>query len=286
MESFVPETDIERNYYMNIREFPDGSFEAVTRPVRPMQAAQAAERFAHPGMVTRLHRSDAEPVEKSQYEKEDNWSRAVRRARQNIRFLCKQMQANRLLTLTYRECMTDRVSVKRHWQEFLRLVRVEYPEFQYVSVLEIQDRGAFHIHCAVRGWYKYSFLRACWYRAIGGTGREEGEETPGSMNMTAPKTRWGSGVTHWKTNKLAGYLTKYLAKTFDMTSSEKKRYWHSRDLSAPAITRVWLASQNIKEMIPEAVGALQLFLNVRPDWDMWLSRDGCTFWLAGQGDGN
>jgi hypothetical protein len=47
-----------------------------------------------------------------EFEAQQNHNRAVRRAKQNIRWLCKTMQADRLFTLTYRENQTDREQVR------------------------------------------------------------------------------------------------------------------------------------------------------------------------------
>jgi hypothetical protein len=114
--------EIEPDYYCNARKFSSGCVEMSTKVIRPMQRAAAGERWAHFGPV-----SPRREVELTESEKEaralENWQRAIRRAKQNIRWLCKELGADRLFTLTYRANVIDREQVKSDWQEFLRLVR-------------------------------------------------------------------------------------------------------------------------------------------------------------------
>ena len=215
---FEPEQ--ERKYYLNIREFKSGEFEAVLKTVRPMQMEQIKRRFQCPGAIS----ASAEIQKARKFEIEGgpsendlaaNRARAVRRSKQNIRWLCKVMEADRLFTLTYRENQTDRGQTRADFTRFLRLVRSGWrgqrgiPDWQYVAVLEKQERGAFHIHCAVKGFQKIKFLRAAWYKALGCPEDVSGENTPGAVNVTDPdKARWGHTGREWKVNKLSGYLRK------------------------------------------------------------------------------
>lgn len=157
------------------------------------------------------------------------------------------------------------------------------PDWQYVAVLERQQRGAYHIHCAVKGWQRIKFLRACWYKALGGTGDETGENTPGAVNVTNPdKKKWGHTGKQWKVNKLSGYLTKYLSKTFDQSAEEKKRYWHNRDLKPPTKQRFWIGGAGIVSAIQEVVELLELHCGMGPDFNMWLSTSNDSFWISGR----
>lgn len=295
--------DLEKNYYLNIREFASGALEAVLKTVRPLkqEAIEASingcltsSRFLAPAVP----KTDEE--EQSQTDKAANLARAVRRSKQNIRWLCKVMQADRLFTCTYRDNEEDREKVRKDFAQFLRLIRTGFTvkhaddtktkyrpiiDWQYVAVLEKQERGSFHIHCGVKGFQYIKTLRAAWYKAIGGNGDEKGELTLGSVNVTAPKKRWGSGVREWKTEKLAGYLTKYLQKTFDESAAEKKRYWHAKDLKSPEVQRMWIGGTNIVDAIKSTVRTLQLAHGLQGDFDMWLSTQEDCFWISGRGDG-
>lgn len=282
MSETIVDFDQDRNYYAVIREFAGGAIEAVTKCVRPMQMEQAKSRYQLSGGRDSLRLASESPSELSAPDRSANHSRAVRRAKQSIRWLAKNMQADRLFTLTYRANVEDREQVKTDFTKFLRLVRKHIGTWEYVAVLERQDRGSYHIHCAVKGWQKISILRACWYRALGGTGTETGESTPGQVDVTSPTKRWGKPGRSWRSDKIAGYLTKYLDKTFDETTAEKRRYWSARELSKPTPIRVWLGAAGPVECITETVSFLQTFYGVCPDFDMWLSPDKTCFWFGGK----
>lgn len=282
---------------MQLREFKSGEFEAVVKVVKPMKQemmeaamADACTNTAWMNSFTRTNKdADIDEAEQA-YKAQQNHNRAVRRAKQNIRWLCKVMQADRLFTLTYRENVVDREKVMADFKRFLRLVRSGWrgwagiPDWQYVAVLEMQDRGAYHVHCAVRGFQRIKFLRAAWYKALGGDGFETGENTPGAVNVTNPdKARWGHTGREWKVNKLAGYLTKYLSKTFDSTSSEKKRYWHAKDLRGPEVQRMWIGGFSMNEAIKSAWSTLELSVGLTTDCSMWVSTQNDVFWIAGRG---
>lgn len=273
------------SYYMNIREFANKTVEAVVTAIRPMQMDTAKKRYEEFWSLG----LSAEPKELTEDERQANWNRSVRRARQNIRFLCKQLGADRLFTLTYRENIEDRELVKKNFKEFLRLVRSGIPGvcsgipgWQYVAVLERQDRGAYHIHCAVKGFQKIKILRACWYKALGSRPDATGADTPGQIDVTSPRARWGATQRQWDTNKLASYISKYMHKTFDENATEKKRYWTAKGLKFPVKHRIWLGAQNVVDMVTEAYGLLESFHGIQPDFGMWLSSDMCNFWIGGR----
>jgi len=207
MNQILDET--QGDYYVNLREFNDGSVEAVVKTIRPLKSdlirgscdglsyAAGCREIGESSSVSSYKNVKTESGEISDFDKAANHSRSVRRAKQNIRWLTKSMKADRLFTLTYRRNEVERDQVKTDFKRFLRYVTKGWKgqpgikDWQYVAVLERQDRGAFHIHCAVIGWQRISFLRAAWFKALGGQGNETGEGTPGNVDVTNPdKKRW------------------------------------------------------------------------------------------------
>lgn len=283
---WILEQPQEKNYYLNIREFASGQFEATMNLVKPMSEERTraivdglpvVPPCDKPLRFTKLTEEEQEAKDRA------NLNRAVRRAKQNIRWLCKAMEVDRLLTLTYRQNMEDREQVRRDFQKFLRLVREQEPEWKYVAVLEKQERGAFHIHCAVKGFQRISFIRKCWYQALGGTGNETKEQTPGQVDITSPQKRWGSGMKDWKVEKLAGYLTKYLSKTFDETAKEKRRYWAAKGIETPEVRRIWVGGSNMFEAIQSCLSTLELDCGLTGvDFDWWLSSKLDCLWISGR----
>lgn len=282
------------DYYMDVREFGNGAVEVLLRPIRPMfegairsmadplSYANACKELGESPSTYTGPRIEKEQGEQSDYELADNHRRAVKRAVQNIRWLAMQIEADRLLTLSYRRNEENREVVKADFKRFVRMVRKEYPEWQYVAVLEKQDRGAYHLHVAVHGWQRINFLRRCWYKALGGKGDEVGEMTPGQIDVTSPrKAKWGTQLREWRTSKLAQYLTKYLGKTFDETTSEKKRYWHSVDAKQPPKTRYLLGAIEFVAAIKEAWSVLYYSYGFDIDFSRaWVAKSGDCLWMS------
>lgn len=275
-----------KNYYLTVRQFSSGSFEAVMKLVKPMSSEYTEALVDGLPVSSPWDRPVGFTKELTQAEQDAkdaaSHARSVRRAKQSIRWLCKSMQADRLFTLTYRKNEEDREQVRADFQEFLRLVRKRIPAWQYVAVLEKQDRGAYHIHCAVKGWQQISYLRKCWYVALGGAGDETGENTPGQVDVTSPQKKWGGGGREWKSEKLAGYITKYIAKTFDQALSEKRRYWSSRGIQKPEPRRMWVGGSNIFDAIKSCLGTLYFDVGLEGvDFNWWLSTKNDVLWIAG-----
>ncbi len=129
---------------------------------------------------------------------EANADRASRRARSRLRQLVLSANLDHLLTLTYRENMTDFRHAGRDLGRFVRAVRTTLPDFLYVAVPERQKRGAWHWHLAVRGRQDVGLLRKLWRNVVG-----EG-------NIDVQKPRRGEN----RRLALVKYLGKYLAKGF------------------------------------------------------------------------
>lgn len=132
--------------------------------------------------------------------REENESRAVRRAKSRIRQRILAAQADHLLTLTYRENMTDYDRANADLTRFVRLVKARMPEWVYIAVPEKQKRGAWHWHMAVRDRQDVEVLRALWRSVIG----------EGNIDVQPPR---GKGKD--RRLSLVKYLGKYLAKGFE-----------------------------------------------------------------------
>ena len=114
-----------------------------------------------------------------------------------------------LLTLTYRENMTDRERMKRDFDVFMKRLRRAVPDVEYICVFERQKRGAWHAHIAVRRvlpfyWRKgvavksYDLLRSMWRGVVGSDN--------GNVDVSRNRRVQRSAA------KLAVYLSKYIGK--------------------------------------------------------------------------
>lgn len=209
---------------------------------------------------------------------------SIARARTKVRHQVKAIGGDHMMTLTYRENVQDVEQVKRDWQEFVRLVRLERADWQFVAVPELQDRGAYHLHVAISGRQDLKHLRRCWYRALGGKGDEVGGSTPGQIDVSGPQKRWrvaGSAGLKWDANKLASYMTKYIGKSFDKSIKGAKRYWHSKGVKAKVVSG-WLAATSWNDAVRETYSRLEMYghfgldVRARPDDGIiWLSAAHC-----------
>lgn len=281
-----PQKTIRGDYYARITRFKGGGAEVIMKNVRPMAQEKFKEMWENSFPI-----SYKPKVEKSEFEIEEerkaNHRRAVRNAKQTTRFLVQQMQADRLLTLTYRENVEDREKVRLDFAKFRRLVANGWKgqpglkDWRYVAVLEKQERGAFHVHCAVKGWQPITFLRRCWYRALGVSMDAKGSDTPGGINVTPPRTDNGSSrKKEWAAVRLASYIVKYMSKTFDETTTEKNRYWRSKDIQAPEQYRHWLIATNFEDALNELLRHMSFAegFELRRHWG---SDDGGSYWCCG-----
>ncbi|NOT99427.1 MAG: hypothetical protein HOO97_10105 [Sideroxydans sp.] len=231
-------------------------------------------------------RTDEEEAERD----EENRKRSSKRARQNVRYYTKAMLADHMLTFSYRENVIDRVQVAKQWKEFVRLFRIRHPDWSYVAVLEKQERGSLHIHVAVQGRQDIRWLLRCWLIAIGQPledvsqwlvgGVKLAERSLGAVNVEPPKKRWGGGQSHWKRDKLASYLTKYIGKEFEESEKNAKKYWHSNNMAKPEITRFWLRAQTMDEAVLEARDLI--FYTGADSLSCWGEWDAGVLWFTGE----
>lgn len=150
-----------------------------------------------------------------------NEDRAARRAKSRLRQLILSADLTHLLTLTYRENVTDFIRAADDLNRFVRKVKVQLPGWLYVAVAEQQERGAWHWHLAVRGRQNVELLRTLWREIVG----------EGNIDVSAPK-----GTRKDQRLYLVQYLGKYLVKAF--TTGDRKlnkhRFRASRNIQVPS----------------------------------------------------
>jgi len=179
------------------------------------------------------------PADLSESEKLDrlakNRERSTRRARTQVRRLCKAKGLTTMLTFTYQENMHDRDRIARDFDVMVKRLRRVAPDFQYVCVFERQKRGAWHAHVAVprvlsHYAYKgqlvrsYDLLRSMWRSIIGGGGNVDVSRNKRIARSSA---------------RLASYLAKYIGKDLTAALAEGDSYRASgRALPKPTYVTV------------------------------------------------
>lgn len=126
-----------------------------------------------------------------------------------------------LVTLTYRDNLTDLKRAYRHYSSFVQSLRHKYGKtFKYICVPEFQKRGAVHFHALFWGIPEEVFLLE-------------------RRTRTLAKI-WGKGFVYLKETdgdqKLSFYLSKYMTKAFlDPRLKNQKSYVASRNIKRPLI---------------------------------------------------
>lgn len=192
---------------------------------------------------------------------QENREKATRRARTKVRRLAKFKGLTTLLTLTYRENMTDRARCMHDLDNFLKRVRRVVAGFEYIAVLETQKRGAWHVHLAVQKVQShylskgvlvrsYDLLRSMWRGVVGSDN--------GNVDVSRNKKISRSAA------RLASYLSKYIGKNFHESVKHQNSYSSSgRDLPDAIVVRANTPS------MADAIGDLIRIINPeasRSDW--------------------
>jgi hypothetical protein len=120
---------------------------------------------------------------------------------------------DKFLTLTFRENVQDISFANNAFKQFIQRLRVRFPDFKYLAVLEFQKRGAVHYHVIT--------------------------DLPFVHYMDMYQT-WGQGyidihkIRH--VNNVGLYVTKYMQKGLaDSRLAGKKAYQCSKNLAKPVI---------------------------------------------------
>lgn len=229
------------SYDLRIHDLGHGQVEALAQPRYAWEELCAcSERTLADAAMAQDHiYVDGEWLPKKESPEElldkaaRNRERSARRARTQVRRLVKAKNLDTMLTLTYQENMLERARMARDFDVFMKRVRRILPTFEYVCVFEQQKRGAWHAHIAVqrisshylyRGTLvkSYDLLRSVW-RAVVGAGNVD-------VSRAMRKRQRNIG-------KLAGYLSKYIAKGFDAGQEGDSYRASGRALPKPVVLR-------------------------------------------------
>lgn len=203
-------------YYVSMRHFPTDDVDVVALRLGPGETLRGGGGAARKNVDKAM--MDESTLRKSQ-----------RRAAQAVRRKALTMQADRMLTLTFRENLTDRQKAWDVFKYFSRLMRWRFADrWVYITVQEYQKRGAIHFHLAIKGYFPVSSVRDFWSRAVGALG--------GNIDITSPKAH---GKNSWNPRRVAQYLAKYMTKQ-DIAAFNERRYSTGGDIQIPEPVTGWL----------------------------------------------
>ena len=193
---------------------------------------------------------------------EGTLAKAQQRARSNVRRRCFSTDMDTMLTLTFRENVTDIQEAWAVFKYFSRLMRWRFKErWFYVCVPEYQKRGAVHFHLAIKGFFPVGTVRRLWRRACG--------TREGNIDIRSPRS---IGKNSWNPRRIAQYLSKYISKN-DSVEFNKRRYASGGEFPPPLIVRGWtawglympkLAREIFKEFTHKQIGVMWESEEMRP----------------------
>ena len=180
--------------------------------------------------------------------REANRQRGARRATTRVRRLVKVAGMDALLTLTYREKLTDLALCKKHLKEFNRRMRRLIPGWRWVAAFEKQDRGAWHVHMAIDTLPRelpasngvkvksYNIVRAVWRSVVG--------HDNGNIDQSRRRRHARSSAA-----KVAAYISKYMLKAFADGDAWSNRYSAGGLDALPAAQRVRFLGYSLSDMV-------------------------------------
>jgi len=188
-----------------------------------------------------LDREIPDKAARGEGDREASAARARRRAKQQVRGVCKTLAINSLWTLTYRANVTDRDLVLKHLDRFRRKVEAVLPGWKYVAVLQRQERGAWHVHLATHALPKYlapggvvlkswDVMRGIWLGIVG--------ELGGNFDEAKRPRRWSKRCRPVRgAGAIASYIAGYVAKDMDESELNRRRYSRSKGVEIPEAER-------------------------------------------------
>lgn len=211
---FADERDTGKGWYTKVLTFNSGDVECIAMKLDSDQALRKG------GGAKRDNETKSEMNEVVLLKSQS-------RAKKQVKYKSMMMNADRMLTLTYRENMTDLNG--KGWSDlkaFSRKMKSFFNEdWQYICVPEFQKRGAVHFHMAISGFFPVNKVRKFWRDIVG----------EGNIDITSPRS---IGKNSWNPKRIALYLAKYITKN-DSVEFNKRRY-SSTNIAPPPFVTGWL----------------------------------------------
>lgn len=238
--------DGHRNVYKVIDSvFPNGQSETTVLAAEVW--SEPGKDFDNPLYVTDDTPESFKGARRSSGElSEADAARSLRRRRKAVRQACKSAGFDRMLTFTVRKDCMSRDAFGKAVVKTLKLASDSLgKKLHYVLTLELQKRGVWHAHVALRGRQDWKLLISIWrFRVLPSYG------TDGAIFDNVRRHKKGK-ITP---SQIAKYISKYIGKELDETEFNKKGYWISKWIPAPEIfiryfSTKWEALKYVSEVV-------------------------------------
>lgn len=222
LEGLVPHVtenrDTGNGYYLTSRVYPSGDVEVTAIKL------ETDDKLKRGGGAKRENKKKSEMTP-------EVLKKSITRARTMVRRKVKTMNADRMLTLTFRDNVQDINQAWERFHYFIKLMRETFGDtFQYVAVPEYQKRGAVHFHLAIKGYYHANKVRKLWHRAVG--------RLEGNIDITSPREKIKK--SSWNPSRIANYIAKYISKE-ESTEFNRRRYSSGGKITIPSPLTGWVA---------------------------------------------
>lgn len=199
------------------------------------------------------------------------------RARRRVRWLCREIGADHLLTLTTREGLNSRASVFAKYSRFVKDYRKATGgrEWLYVAIAEPHpsNPGHWHVHVACRGGVRIRTANAVWWKICGGRGE-------GNVDVKRFKTLDGDVGSV----SLARYIAKYVVKGFGLDDPDREvreRRFRASVVTLEARRTLILAADHPNVALRRLLEVLRLG---RGELQVFMYSDGSGFWFSCSGE--
>jgi hypothetical protein len=158
---------------------------------------------------------------------------SIQRTKRLVVHRVRSLAPTALWTFTKRGKFASPDELWAAWRLFTQSMRRRFgTKFRYVAVPELHSDGVtWHMHVAFDRFYMVETLRKWWYCALGGTGREAGSATPGSVNVKSLRARYTAG------RRVAGYVASYIGKGLSSGSVARRLFGASVGLHPRRVVR-------------------------------------------------
>ncbi len=168
---------------------------------------------------------------------------SANRAKNKVYEYCRANDWEWFITLTFDPNKIDSTNydlVTQKVSQWLKNMRKDYaPDLKYVMVPELHSDGRkFHFHALFSNVGTMSFKDS-------GTSCSTGK----IYNLGNYKLGFTTATEITDSKKASNYLSKYITKELCALTPSKKRYWNSKNLDKPLVTKMLLQEMDIKKQL-------------------------------------
>lgn len=199
---------------------------------------QKSYKSAHKFLMDQLVDGDI-GINEFAYKKNVNLKRSQRRTLNNVYDIARCNDWEWFVTLTFSPNKADRYNydvVSKKLKNWLDRVRRTSKDLKYIIVPELHKDGAFHFH---------GLFSNCEFEFIdSGKKDKKGNKV---YNISSYRLGWTTATKVKNTNAANKYIAKYLNKDLFKATTERKRYWASRNVDLPEVLE--RVEHNVSEKI-------------------------------------